>query len=716
MTYDEVLTYFQVKKRQQDKAQCKCPAHDDRQASLTVTNGRDSVLIHCHAGCDIDNVLSAAGLEKSDLFYQEKRTGSSWQAYIENREKKRIEAVYNYVSSNGGYLFTKVRMQGKKMIYGTLANERFTYGLGGRTRKELCAVYAPDGVQAINKAVSEGKPIFIPEGEKDADTLSKQGYTAFSYGGVNDWSADMAQLCKGAVVYVLADNDEPGRRVANIIQSDLQGIAKSAKVIVPVPDIPKADISDYFAAGHSKEELESLLQQDGAVTESAGDNETVTDRELSYNEKGKIIQSIGNCVKAIHHDECLKEMFRYNEMTDKVEVSGAWWRQSSVNLSDNDVNNIRLYLETTYGLTHEKNIPRAIDIIAHQRSYHPIKEYLASLKWSGGKHIENLLPKYLGAEKSDYTTEATKITMLGAIERVHNPGAKFESMLCLVEDRQGGGKSTMARFIATRDEWFTDDVKNLDDENIYRKLQGHWIVEFSEMLVTANTKTVEAIKAFLSRQKDTYKVPYDKYPHDFPRQCIFIGTTNNLDFLPNDKTGNRRFIPVRVNSELAEVHPLEDEAETRAYIDQAWAEAMEIYRSGDYKLTFPKELQGLLSEVQQEFTPEDPKAGIIQEWLDNCQYDSVCSRMLYKEALGKEFQEPKEWELREINGIMNKSVTGWRRHPTSDSKVRFEVYGKQRAWDRVDEHGFRQRVPESEVPEDFAQLDMADMKGELPFD
>lgn len=275
MTYDKILTYFQVNKRYPDKAQCKCPAHDDKQASLTVTKGRDSVLMHCHAGCSIENVLSAVGLKKSDLFYQEKRTSGSWQAYIESREKKKIEAVYNYVSINGGYAFTKVRMQGKKMIYGTLANERFTYGLGGRTRKELCAVYAPENVQAIDKAISEGKPIFIPEGEKDADTVVKQGYTAFSYGGVNDWAVDMAQLCKGAVVYVLADNDEPGRRVANTIQSDLQGIAKSAKVIVPVPDIPKADISDYFAAGHSKEEFESLLQQDADVTEKSTEGKTL---------------------------------------------------------------------------------------------------------------------------------------------------------------------------------------------------------------------------------------------------------------------------------------------------------------------------------------------------------------------------------------------------------------------------------------------------------
>ena len=410
---------------------------------------------------------------------------------------------------------------------------------------------------------------------------------------------------------------------------------------------------------------------------------TIGNIGLSVDKNGKVKQTIGNCVTVINYDDRLKEMFRYNEMTDRIEVLGAWWNQSSINLSDNDLNNIRLYLETIYGLAHEKTIPRAIDIIAHQRSYHPVRKYLAGLRWDGGKYIENLLPKYLGAEKSDYTTQALKLTMLGAIERVHNPSVKFETMMCLVEDEQGGGKSTIARLLACKDEWFTDDIKNLDDENVYRKLQGHWIIEFSEMLATANTKTVEAIKAFLSRQKDTYKVPYDKYPHDFPRQCIFIGTTNNLDFLPNDKTGNRRFIPVLTNMKAAEIHPLENEEETRAFIEQAWAEAMEIYRSGKYSLVFPKDLKDVLSEMQQSFTPEDPKVGIIQEWLDNCKYDSVCSLMIYREALGNAYQEPKPWELREISTIMNKSITGWEKHQTSDSQVRFRNYGKQRAWDRT---------------------------------
>lgn len=433
----------------------------------------------------------------------------------------------------------------------------------------------------------------------------------------------------------------------------------------------------------------------------------VEDAGLSVNRDGKVVQSIGNCVRAICRDERLKGMFRRNELSDRIEVSGAWWKRPSINLSDNDMNNVRLYLEQTYGLTHEKNIPRAVEIVANQNSYHPIRQCLSNLQWDGVERIGNLLPRYLGAKKCDYTTAATKLFLFGTIERVFNPGVKFETMLCVVDDKQGGGKSTMARLLAIRDEWFSDDVKNLEDENVYRKLQGHWIIEFSEMLATSNTKTVEAIKSFLSRQKDTYKIPYDRYPHDFPRQCVFLGTTNDAGFLPNDKTGNRRFIPVLADSGSAEVHPLEDEAETRAYILQAWAEAMELRRQGKHSLVFPKQLQPELAKNQEEFMPEDPKIGIIQEWLDTCQYDSVCSRMIYREALGG-YGEPKPWEIRAINDIMNKSIIGWAKHPTSDSKVRISGYGKQRAWDRA-------RRPRNSVPKSFAPVDDSGEQLELPF-
>ena len=259
--FESILQHFKIKKKYGNKAQVFCPCHDDKNASLTITMGRKCVLIYCHAGCQMEDILRTVGLKKSDLFYEERPHSSSWQRYIEGREKRKIEAIYDYVSINGDYVFSKVRLEGKKILYGVLQNERFTYGLQGRNRRELKSIFAPDGVQAINKAILEGEPIFIPEGEKDVNTLKSKGYTAWTYGGCSDWQSDFATLVQGADVYILSDNDEPGKHVASAIQRDLQGIAKSARVIVPMPDMPKGDITDYFNAGHSKAEFEQMFKQ-----------------------------------------------------------------------------------------------------------------------------------------------------------------------------------------------------------------------------------------------------------------------------------------------------------------------------------------------------------------------------------------------------------------------------------------------------------------------
>ena len=111
--------------------------------------------------------------------------------------------------------------------------------------------------------------LFLPEGEKDVDTLTKQGFTAFTYGGVNDWQSDFATLMQGAEVFILADNDEPGKRVAETIQNDIKAVVKSSKIIVPMTDAPKADITDYFSAGHSKQEFEQMLQQEQRTVKEA---------------------------------------------------------------------------------------------------------------------------------------------------------------------------------------------------------------------------------------------------------------------------------------------------------------------------------------------------------------------------------------------------------------------------------------------------------------
>lgn len=257
-TYENNLKHFQIIRRSRDRAQCKCPAHPDKQASLTVSKGKRCTLLHCHAGCSLENILAAAGLEKKDTFYKSENREMRWKRYIENREHRKIEATYDYVSTvTGAYAFTKIRLEGKKMLFGMLKDERFEYGLKGRNKKEFNAIFG--SIPRIKEAIERNEPIFIPEGEKDVNTLIKKGYAAFSCGGANDWNKNVSELCKDADVIVLADNDEPGKAVAKRIYDDLKGIARSRKVIVPMPDVPKADISDYFEAGHSKEEFEALI-------------------------------------------------------------------------------------------------------------------------------------------------------------------------------------------------------------------------------------------------------------------------------------------------------------------------------------------------------------------------------------------------------------------------------------------------------------------------
>ena len=157
----------------------------------------------------------------------------------------------------------------------------------------------------------------------------------------------------------------------------------------------------------------------------------------------------------------------------------------------------------------------------------------------------------------------------------------------------------------------------MDDDKVYVKLQGHWIIEMSEMLATSNAKSIEEIRSFISRQKETYRTPYDTYPKDRLRQSVFGGSSNTLDFLPLDRAGNRRFLPIMVYPESAEVHILKNEAASREYIMQVWAEAMMIYRSGEYSMKFSKEIQNRLIEVQRDFMPEDTEAGQIQGFLEH---------------------------------------------------------------------------------------------------
>ena len=422
--------------------------------------------------------------------------------------------------------------------------------------------------------------------------------------------------------------------------------------------------------------------------------------------------TVGNYMVVLRNDPLVRESMKYNKLTGRIDiVKKLWWNEEICKLDDDGRTYFYYFFERYYKLTSEKCMDKALRIEANSRAYHPICEYLEQLEWDGQERIRYVLQRYMGADASDFVYEVVKHFLMEALSRIYRPGCKADEMLCLV-GQQGAGKSTFFRFLALNDDWFSDDLKQLNDSKIYEHLRGHWIMEMSEMIAAISAKSNEEIKSFLTRQKDTYRNPYDKYEEDRKRQCVFAGSTNTRQFIPFDRTGARRFLPIAIDSSKAEKHILDDEKEARAYFEQLWAEAIEIYWSTENKnslLKFSKEMEQEISEYRKQFTQEDTMAGMIQGWLDAYKGTHVCSVQIWKGAFDHFDREPKKFETNEICSIMDTQITGWKR--AGVHRFSKEGYGRQRSWVRegTEEGG---NEPDKDG---FTKLTKAEQL-ELPFD
>lgn len=733
MTYEEILSHFQVKKYGNGKAQALCPAHPDKEASLTITQGNDGkTLLKCHAGCSSESVVLAAGLKMVDLFSENRLSEERWRTYIESREKRKIEAVYNYVSINGEYAYTKIRLEGKKMLFGMLKDERFEYGLKGRSKKEFNAIFG--SIPRIKEAIERNEPIFIPEGEKDVNTLIKKGYAAFSCGGANDWNKNVSELCNGAEVIILADNDDPGKKLAATIEKDLKGISKSVKIIVPMPDTSKADITDYFDVGHTVEEFENLMRtvDDTAniCTDAQSNNKQGAGRRKAITQENKaditgglalVFRSLdcnydedGN-VKSVkqlvHNFEVVMDMdsrfagkIRLNEFAQQPYLYGSvpWENENNCRAwSSHDDSALFSLIQADYGLKSRQDFADALKNVSMRNKFHPVRELLDSLTWDGKEHIRSLLPEYLGAEDSDYTYQVMRLWMLGAVSRVYKPGSKFDYTMIL-QGSQGIGKSTFLKQLAMDDSWFNDSLDSLDSDKAVQSLTGSWIIELAELKSLARTAGgVESVKRFLTATQDKYRIPYERRADTFYRQCVFAGTTNKDDFL-QDETGNRRFLIVQTGVKKPSKSLFVPEIMDT--IKLAWAEAVYIWKNEKPQLILPEEYMQEAKELQEANMADDGKRGIIQEYLEG--KTEVCARQIWFEAL-KETIPPRNWQASEINNIVAK-VPGWERLKTPR---KFEGYGQQRGFRKVT---IQTTEGKAEFPEFVVVSEQEQM--ELPFD
>lgn len=268
------------------------------------------------------------------------------------------------------------------------------------------------------------------------------------------------------------------------------------------------------------------------------------------------------------------------------------------------------YVDSHYGTFSQRNYQIAVTKVSDDRSYHPIREYIAMLPpWDGVPRVDTLLIDYLGARDNEYIRAVTRKTLCAAIRRVLDPGIKFDTMLVL-NGPQGIGKSTLIARLAG--EWFSDSLNLSDtkDKTAAEKLQGYWILEIGELAGLRKTE-VETLRSFLSRQNDIYRAAFGKHATPHPRQCIFFGTTNAESGYLRDTTGNRRFWPVKTpGGGIKHSWDLSPDD-----IRQIWAEALEYVNAGE-KLHLDPEIENMAKEEQREALESDEREGLVREYLE----------------------------------------------------------------------------------------------------
>lgn len=537
-------------------------------------------------------------------------------------------------------------------------------------------------------------------------------HTARTSGGVvtgRTLHPDLSALATGRGVFIAYDHDtltkSQVRDALEVLTSLLEGAgARTVRVIIPpaVDGDTGAGIDDALAAGHTLTDMAAdavpLSDLPPVAEAGQGDWTTVLDRD----DAGRVIKSPANVARIVGGDPALAGI-RKNLFDGSLEgPERPPWPAEGRTWSEAQAAGLRLYLAKKYGIFHRDWTRDAVTVVAGENGYHPVQAYLEGLTaWDGTPRLDTLLVDTLGAADTPYVRAVTRKTLVAAVARVMKPGCKFDTALILCGG-QGIGKSTLVQRLAGP--WFTDGLTLTDmrDKTSAEKLRGHWLVEIAE-LAGMRKAELEAVKSFLSRTSDDYRPAYGTVVEHYPRQAIFIGTTNAVDGFLQDSTGNRRFWPVTCRGG-GDTPPwdLDDD-----YIEQVWAEALALHRAGE-----PLYLTASIAEearaAQQDAMEADERVGLVQAYLDRLLPDGWAERDLdsrrswlatdregtavrrwvapieiFAECLGKNPGDFHRRESGEIAQILAK-IPGWER---SDERKTIKAYGRYRVWVRRDDGG-----------------------------
>lgn len=321
------------------------------------------------------------------------------------------------------------------------------------------------------------------------------------------------------------------------------------------------------------------------------------------------------------------------------------------------------------------NVIEAANFVCLDNQIHPIREYLNRLQWDGRERLAGLLNKYFGAGDTPLHSAISTAVLIAAVRRVRQPGAKFDNVLVL-EGKQGSGKSTAIRVLAGDENFADQDILSVDAKQQIELIEGAWLFELGE-LSGMNKADIARLKAFVTRQVDRGRPAYGRYREDRPRQVVFIGTTNQTNYL-RDTTGNRRFWPVATG--IINLPALEADR------DQLWAEAAYLESQGA-SITLPEGLWTQAAAAQEARLEDHPWNDILVNARGDVAngVERITSEEIFSDFLQIPAGSRRPHELTQVSHIMQS--LGWQ-GPKS-----MRIHGKVlRGYERTTEAPDHQRA------------------------
>ena len=305
----------------------------------------------------------------------------------------------------------------------------------------------------------------------------------------------------------------------------------------------------------------------------------VTEPDFIFDEKGKLISNYQNYVNALLKCPELKDCFSFDEYTQRFLFKD---NSSGQEIEYTDTMFRRFYQwyeqQSLFPKCELSICREALKAAAEARTFNSATTMFDALIWDGVPRLETFFIDMLGAEDTPLTREMTKRWLVGAVQRIYNPGCQNENVLILTGP-QGCGKSTTLKWLAGKLK--LNDCINISatQQDVGQKLENCWFCCFDE-LATLGKKESAEYKNWLSINEDVYRAPYDVLPKRKPRHNVYCGTTNEGAFLKdNSDVVERRMWVIKCNRTSYEWSEMYRDKLTLTLWDDIWAEAVYIYKN-----------------------------------------------------------------------------------------------------------------------------------------